>query len=106
MINLAFFLLMSAGTYFIVMLIFAAIFAGGLIMARRGANDQIDQGRRSFLGGRGSADDHALFFGLQMVIQIFGSDQLRARIHHLIETEGETGGAGEDRKSTRLNSSH
>src|SRR5215471_18137171 len=97
MINPAFFLLMASGTYLLVMLIFAAVFAGGLYLARRGDN-QIDQGRRSFLSGRGATDDHALFFGLQLVIQIFGSDQMRARIHRLIETEGETGGAGEKRR--------
>src|SRR5262245_31589724 len=99
MIEPVFFLLMASGTYLIVMLIFAAIFAGGVFLAWRGAGDKrIDQGRRSFLSGRGAADDHALFFGLQLVIQIFGSDQLRSRIHHLIETEGETGGAGEKRR--------
>jgi hypothetical protein len=99
MIDLAFFLLMSGGTYALVMLIFAAIFAGGLFLARRGADDKrIDQGRRSFLGGRGPADDHALFFGLQLVIQIFGSDQLRSRLHHLITSEDETDSAAEKRR--------
>src|SRR5262245_22109710 len=99
MINLAFFLLMSGGTYVLVMLIFAAIFAGGLFLARRGADDrQIDQGRRSFFGGRGSTDDHALFFGLQVVIQIFGGDQLRSRLHHLITSEDETDSAAEKRR--------
>jgi hypothetical protein len=99
MIDLAFFLLMSGGTYALVMLIFAAIFAGGLFLARRGADDrQIDQGRRSFFGGRGSTDDHALFFGLQLVIQIFGSDQLRSRLHHLITSEDETDSAHEKRR--------
>jgi hypothetical protein len=99
MINLAFFLLMSSGTYVLVMLIFAAVFAGGLYLARRGANDkQIDQGRRSFLGGRGASNDHALFFGIQLVIQIFGSDQLRSRIRHLIEAEDETDSADEKRR--------
>jgi hypothetical protein len=97
MINHAFFLLMSGGTYVIVMLIFAAVFAGGLYLARRGGN-QIDQGRRSFLGGRGAPNDHAVFFGLQMVIQIFGSDQLRARLHHLITSEDETDSVDEKRR--------
>src|SRR5262245_64023802 len=96
MIGPVFLLLMASGTYLLVMLIFAAIFAGGLYLARRGSGEnQIDQGRRSFLGGRGARDDHALFFGLQLVIQIFGSDQLRARIHRLIEAEDETDSADE-----------
>jgi hypothetical protein len=97
MIDPAFFLLMSGGTYALVMLIFAVVFAGGLLLARRGDN-QIDQGRRSFLSGRGAADDHALFFGLQLVIQIFGSDQLRARLHHLIVSEDGTDSADEKRR--------
>jgi hypothetical protein len=89
---------MASGTYLIVMLIFAAIFAGGVYLAWRGAGDKrIDQGRRSFLSGR-SVDDHALFFGVQLVIQIFGSDQLRARIHRLIEAEDETDNAYEKRR--------
>src|SRR5215510_5757309 len=99
MIGPAFLLLMTSGTYLLVMLIFAAIFAGGLYLAWRGSGEnQIDQGRRSFLGGRGARDDHALFFGLQLVIQIFGSDQLRARLHHLITSEDETDSADEKRR--------
>lgn len=90
---------MASGTYLLVMLIFAAIFAGGIYMAWRGSGkNRIDQGRRSFLGGRGAPNDHALFFGLQLVIQIFGSDQLRARIHRLIEAEDETDSADEKRR--------
>src|SRR5262245_9710322 len=90
---------MATGTYLFVMLIFAAIFAGGIYIAWRGSRDKrIDQGRRSFLGGRGAPNDHALFIGLQLVVQIFGSDQLRARIHRLIEAEDETDSADEKRR--------
>ncbi len=99
MINPAFFLLIGAGTYTLLMLILAAIFAGGIYLAWRGSDQkQIDRGRRSFLGGRGAQNDHALFFGLQLVIQIFGSDQLRARLARLIESEDETDSADEKRK--------
>ena len=99
MSDLAFFLLMSGGTYVLVMLIFAAVFAGGLYLARRGADDKrIDQGRRSFLGGRVASSDHALFFGLQLVIQIFGSDQLRSRLRYLIEAEDDTDSVEEKRR--------
>jgi hypothetical protein len=92
-------LFIATSTYLLVMLIFAAIFAGGIYLAWRSPNDKrIDQGRRSFLGGRGQQNDHALFFGLQLVIQIFGSDQLRARIHRLIEAEDETDSADEKRR--------
>ena len=99
MTNPAIFLFIATSIYLFLMLIFAAIFAGGIYMAWRGSDgNRIDQGRRSFLGGRGQQDDHALFFGLQLVIQIFGSDQLRARIHRLIEAEDETDSADEKRR--------
>src|SRR5215475_11638138 len=99
MTNPAIFLLLATGTYLLVMLIFAAIFAGGIYMAWRGSGEnRIDQGRRSFLDGRGQQNDHALYFGLQLVIQIFGSDELRARIHRLIEAEDETDSADEKRR--------
>lgn len=90
---------MSTGVYLFVMLIFAAIFAGGLYLAWRGSGqNRIDRGRRSFLTGRGEQSDHALFFGVQLVIQIFGSDQLRARLARLIEAEDETDSAEEKRR--------
>ncbi|MGH9837504.1 MAG: DUF1517 domain-containing protein [Blastocatellia bacterium] len=76
---------MATGFYLFIMLILAAAFAGGLYLATRGSN-QLDQGRRSFLTGR-AGSDHALFFGVQLVIQIFGSDELRARLARLIEAE-------------------
>jgi len=99
MTNPAIFLLLATSTYVLVMLIFAAVFAAGIYMAWRGSGEnQIDQGRRSFLGGRGPQNDHALFFGIQLVIQIFGGDQLRARIHRLIEAEDGTDGADEKRR--------
>jgi hypothetical protein len=60
--------LMATGVYLFVMLILAAIFAGGLYLAWRGSGNRLDQSRRSFLTGRGKANDHALFFGLQLVI--------------------------------------
>src|SRR5215475_11638404 len=99
MTNPAIFLLLATGTYLLVMLIFAAIFAGGIYMAWRGSGEnRIDQGPRSFLGGRGQQNDHALFFALQPLIQIFGSDELRARIHRLIEVEDDTDIADEKRR--------
>ncbi len=83
----------------LVMLFFAAIFAGGIFLAWRGSKeDRIDQGRRSFLGGRSAQNDHALFFGIQLVIQIYGSDQLRARLARLIQSEDQTDGADEKRR--------
>lgn len=97
--NPAFLFLMAPGAYLLVMLILAAIFAGGLYLAWRGfGRDQIDRGRRSFLTGRSEPQRHALFFGLQLVIQVFGGDELRARLARLIEAEDETDSAGEKRR--------
>src|SRR5262245_25046379 len=99
MTNPAFFLLMASGAYVLVMLILAAIFAGGIFLSWRGSGqNQIDHGRRSFLGGRSAQNDHALFFGIQLVIQIYGSDQLRARLARLIGSEDETDSADEKRR--------
>jgi hypothetical protein len=39
-----------------------------------------------------------LFFGVQLAIQIFGSDELRARLARLIEAEDETDSADEKRR--------
>jgi hypothetical protein len=92
--------LISSGIYYLVMLILGVIFAGGIYLALTGAKQgRINQGRRSFISGQ-SADepDHALFFGIQLVIQIFGSDELRARIVRMIEAEDNTDSADEKRR--------
>jgi hypothetical protein len=96
--NPAFLFLMTSGVYLFVMLTLAAIFAGGLYLAWRGSGNQIDRSRRSFLTGRDEQFDHALFFGLQLVIQVFGGDELRARLVRLIEAEDETDSADEKRR--------
>jgi Protein of unknown function (DUF1517) len=91
---------MSTGIYLFVMLIFAAILAGGIYMVLSGSKrGKLDAGRRSFLTGRGGQESgHALFFGIQLVIQIFGSDELRSRIARLIEAEDNTDSADEKRR--------
>jgi hypothetical protein len=79
------------------MLILAAVFAVGIYVTRRAGNQsQIDSGRRSFLAGR--KDDHAFFFGIQIVVQIFGSDALRAQLARLFDAEDETDSAQEKRR--------
>lgn len=92
-------LLLGGSIYWLVMLILAAVFAGGIYMAWRG-NEQgrIDGSRRSFLSGRSQEEDHALFFGIQIVVQVFGGDDLRARLARLIEAEDETDSAQEKRR--------
>lgn len=93
------FWLLGAGIYWLVMLIFAAIFAGGIYLSVRGNQQgQIDGSRRSFLSGRKQENDHALFIGIQIVIQIFGSDELRAKLARLVEAEDETDSAQEKRR--------
>lgn len=78
----------ATSLYFLVMLVLAVLFAGGVYMALNSSgNNQLNAGRRNFLGGR-QEEDHALFFGIQIVLQTFGNDQLRARLAHLIQTEG------------------
>jgi hypothetical protein len=91
---------MSSGIYFLVMLVFAAIFVGGVYMALTGSRQRsLNKGRRSFLTGQGGNDDsHAIFFGIQLVIQIFGSDELRSRLARLVEAEDETDSADEKRR--------
>lgn len=88
---------MTSGIYIIIMLILAAIFAGGIYLALTGSKKgQVDQGRRSFLTGQSS--EHALFFGIQLVIQVFGGDELRAQLARLIEAEDNTDSADEKRR--------
>jgi hypothetical protein len=90
---------MNNGIYIFVMLIFLAVFAGGIFLALSGPKQgRIDRGRRSFLTGRGAQEEHALFFGIQLVIQVFGGDELRARLARLIEAEDNTDSADEKRR--------
>lgn len=94
-------LLMSTAAYLLVMLVLGALFIGGIYLARRPANQgQINQARRSFLGGRSRQEDdqRALFFGIQLVIQVFGGDELRAKLARLVGGEDETDTAQEKRR--------
>jgi hypothetical protein len=93
-------LLMATGLYLFLMLLLGAALAGGIYLATRGSG-RIDQGRRSFLQGRGGNGDHALFFGVQLVIQVFGSDELRARLARLLDAE-ETSAADKRRTMKSL----
>ncbi len=80
--------LMATGLFLLLLFVLALLCAGGVYLALSSAdNKQLNPGRRNFLGGR-KEEDHALFFGIQIVIQTFGNDQLRARLAQLIESEG------------------
>ncbi len=94
--NIFLFFLLGTGMFFLVMLILAAAFAGGLYLVKSDRQGRIDGSRRSFLTGR--KDDHAIFFGIQLVIQVFGGDELRARLAALVEAEDETDSADEKRR--------
>lgn len=76
------------------MIILTGVMVYGLYLNRT-APKEINAGRRSFLTGRGP---HAIFIGVQLVIQIFGSDELRARLARLVDAEDETDDAGEKRR--------
>lgn len=96
--SFSFALLLGVSIYWLVMLVLAAVFAAGIYVTRQSNQGQIDGSRRSFLAGRAKQDDHALFFGIQIVVQIFGSDDLRARLARLVEAEDDTDSAQEKRR--------
>jgi hypothetical protein len=79
-------LLLGTGAYLFLMLLLGLLFVGGIYLARRPAG-QLNASRRAFLGGSRADESHALFFGMQLVIQIFGSDELRQKLHRLVEAE-------------------
>lgn len=91
------FLLLGGSMFILLLLIFAGLFAGGLYLMRSGSQaGQLNGGRRSFL--KGGSSDHALFFGIQLVVQIYGGDELRAKLARLIEAEDNTDSAQEKRR--------
>jgi hypothetical protein len=83
-------LLILIGTfaYLIFMLILGGMLVGGIYIATRKQPGQIDEGRRSFIGMSGQeATDYTVFVGVQLVIQVFGSDDLRAKLKQLVDAE-------------------
>lgn len=90
-------LLLGTGAYILLMLLIGTILATGVYMATRGSKGQLSQSRRAFLG-RKDEGQHAIFFGIQIAIQIFGSDTLRAQLERLVAAEDETDTAQEKRR--------
>ena len=81
-------ILLGTFAYLFLMLIFGGLFAGGIYLATRKTQGQLDAGRRSFIGMGGEEDtSYAVFLGAQLVIQVFGSDDLRARLQQLVDAE-------------------
>jgi hypothetical protein len=90
---------MSTALYILFMVVLGSMMVIGIYLAARGSKGKLDPSRRAFLGARGGDDSsHALFFGIQIVIQIFGSDELRARLARLIEAEDATDTKEEKRR--------
>jgi hypothetical protein len=82
---------MSTLVYLMTMMALGTILAGGIYLALKGSRGAhgraLDPGRRSFLRGGGAESERACFIGMQMAIQVFGSDELRARLASLILSE-------------------
>src|SRR5512132_3457074 len=91
-------LLMGMGAYVLVMLILGALMVTGIYFSVR-TPKSISQSRRQFLGGNSANDEErALFFGIQIAIQVFGSDALRAQLARRVEAEDQTDTAEETRR--------
>lgn len=81
-------ILLGTFAYLLLMLILGSVFIGGIYLATRKTAGQIDAGRRSFIGMGGEEDtSYAVFLGVQLVIQVFGSDDLRAQLRQLVDAE-------------------
>lgn len=88
MTNLMLLLFLGTFAYLLLMLFLGGLLLGGIYMATRREPGQIDAGRRSFIGMSGQeATDYTVFLGVQLVIQVFGSDDLRAQLKRLVDAE-------------------
>ncbi len=76
---------MSNQLYLILMLILGVILASGIMLIRLDRSDrQIDRGRRSMIGLASDPENRAIFFGVQIAMQVFGSDNLRKAIFDIL----------------------
>jgi hypothetical protein len=89
---------MSTEVFILALLLLGGLMATGIYLATRGPK-QISNSRRDFLRG-GSVDEgqHAVFLGVQIAIQVFGSDTLRAQLASLVGAEDETDTPEEKRR--------
>jgi hypothetical protein len=94
---------MSNLAYLILMILFAAVMAGGYALIRISKKGLVlDQSRRSFLALVGRRTAMAIFIGMQIAIQVFGSDELRSKLADLIAVApGPDGERNEDVASKR-----
>lgn len=81
-------LFLGTFAYLLFMLILGSMMVGGIYLATRKTAGQLDEGRRSFIGMGGAEDtSYTVFLGVQLVIQVFGSDDLRAKLKQLVDAE-------------------
>jgi hypothetical protein len=88
---------MATSFYLIIMVVLGLLMTAGIWLSVRNSK-KLSESRRSFLRGRGKDDNPAIFFGLQIAIQVFGSDDLRAQLARLIQAEDETDTSSEKRR--------
>lgn len=93
----AFILLLSTGAYVVLMLLLGSLLVTGIYLATRNSGGRISTSRRTFFSG-GDQAGYAIFFGIQIAIQVFGGDTLRAQLARLIEAEDETDSVQEKRR--------
>jgi len=93
-------LLLTTGTFLLIIVVLGALLIGGIYLARQGDKGQVNAGRRSFFTGRAQQNEgeYAVFFGIQLVIQVFGGDELRAKLARLVQNEDDTDTAQEKRR--------
>ncbi len=74
--------------FLFLMAVLLTALGGGLYYANRKDPKMLDEGRRSFIGMSGEEDtSYTAFLGVQLVIQTFGSDELRAKLKRLVDDE-------------------
>ena len=80
--------LLGTFAFLFLMLVLMAALGGGIYYANRKEPKMLDEGRRSFIGMSGEEDtSYTAFLGVQLVIQTFGSDELRAKLKRLVDEE-------------------
>ena len=92
---------MSTGIFILAIILLGGLMVTGIYLAVRSPK-QLSNSRRDFLRG-GSVDEgkHAVFFGIQIAIQVFGSDNLRAQLAALVAGEDQTDTSEEKRRFTK-----
>ncbi len=93
--------LMGTEVFILALLLLGGLMATGIYFAVRSPRS-ISGSRREFLRG-GSVEEgkHAVFFGMQIAIQVFGGDALRSQFAALVAAEDQTDTPEEKRRFTK-----